>query len=466
MGYMETILFALYDLILLVLSPLFFVVHMFLRLARNKRGAGFPCKFFPAASAGIRAAGRAGGGGIWIHAVSLGEQRASVNLVRLLKEKSGRNVYVSATTGTGYDFAKKTYEKDGSITVFYFPFDIVFSTASVLKRLKPALFVSVETEIWPGLFRALRRKGIPSAIVNARISDRSFARYSKFGFFFKFIFRKISAVLSISESYREKFTALGVPEEAVYPTGNMKFDMDVLALSGALEEKKAWLEKLSRGAKIVTAGSTHRGEEKFVLNAVERVVEAAGPPAEEKKPSGCDAYKIFLLIAPRHPERFDEVFRLLQENGREPLRLSSVYGIMRNGGRQEIPDARIVTILIDIMGELLAAYSVCDAAFVGGSMVAAGGHNMLEPLLFGKPVAFGEHVENFSEIAAEIIRGKAGKEVRSAEDLSVFIRDCFCGAGIGAEAAVFAKEIISRNAGSSEKNADSLISLIEKNKAD
>ena len=470
---MERISFAVYNIILLLFSPVFFAVSLLLYLTKNKKGAGFPYKFFPSLpflnnplKDISKKGGAAGAGNIWIHAVSLGELRASVNFIKLLREKSGRNIYLSATTKTGYDFARKLYGGEKDVAVFYFPYDFRFSVGSVLKLVKPALFVSVETEIWPNLFRALGRKNIPAAVINARLSEKSYGNYLKFGFFFKYVFSRLSLVLCISDADRARFISLGVQAERVRRTGNMKYDMDAASITRGLEEKSGWLKRIFGGGKIVAAGSTHKGEEESILDAVlglsvKRKSEAGG--------SGNSGGRIFLFIAPRHPERFDEVYAFLKERGVYAIRLSYIYSAMREGKAVSVcapdvsaPENAVTVVLVDIIGELLAAYSVCDAAFVGGSMVAAGGHNMLEPLLFGKPAIFGSHVENFSEIAAGIVEDKAGKMVSSESELAAALSEYLYNDKAAEDAASAASSVISQNKGSSLENVGYLMRFLEK----
>ncbi len=443
---MKKILFSFYNIILLVFSPFFFIILLFLGLIKNNKSAGFFYKFFPFAYKPLRSAGNRA---VWIHAVSLGELRASVNFIGLIKERTGKNIYLSVTTRTGYDSAKELYKNNKYVSVFYFPYDFNFSVKSVLKLLEPVLFISVETEIWPNLFNMLKERNIPVAVINARISDSSYKNYLNFAFFFKHVFGKIDLVLCISGAYCEKFSALGVKRENMHATGNMKFDLDISSVAKDLEEKSRNLKNIFKAGKIIAAGSTHKGEERLIIDAAAKLNES-----ERNE-------KIFLFIAPRHPERFAEVEGLLKDMGAEYYKLSYIYSqgcgadILKSGAQTP------AVILVDIIGELLAVYNICCVAFVGGSMVSAGGHNLLEPLFFGKPVIFGSYIENFREIADEIIKNRAGRKVRTPMELRDALYEYLYDEKSSDAASKNGLSLIARNKGSSILNLDYLSGLIE-----
>lgn len=481
---MEKVLFIIYNLLLLFLFPFFFIAMLILALTKNKKSEGFVYKFFPSLFKPLKNVSFKGG--VWIHAVSLGEIRASVYFIELLQSSRFKKVFLSATTKTGYEFAKNKYKNDGGVSVFYFPYDFYFSIKNILKIISPSLFVSMETEIWPNLFSALNEKKISIAIINARISDKSYKHYLKLSFFFRRIFKKINLVLCMSENYKDKFINLGVPEENVKATGNMKFDLNIGLVSKDIEEKSEKLKKIFNKGKIVAAGSTHAGEEELIISAVSKI--------NEKYKEN----KAYLFIAPRHPERFGEVSALLERRGFKHARLSSIYsgefcgkagagsgGVMpeenvgavnfgsghggqfeenggevnfSGGGGDSIPGLKLGThiVLVDLMGELLTVYSICNAAFVGGSMVNAGGHNILEPLFFGKPVIFGNYIQNFSEIAQEIVDVKAGRIVSSPQELYDALVYYIYDENASEEASKNGTALLSQNKGITRKNLDFL----------
>lgn len=469
---MEKTLNIIYNALLTFLFPFFFIALFILNLNKNKRSEGYIYKFFPAAFKPLKKP--AFREGVWIHAVSLGEMRAAVNFIDLLQSKYGKKIYLSATTRTGFDFADNLYKKDDNVLTFYFPYDFLFSVRGILKQIKPSLFISVETEIWPNLFNVLNKKNIPVSLINARISEKSYKNYMRFRFFFGYIFKKIDTVLCISDVYCKRFASLGIKEENMRQTGNMKFDMDASLIAGDINEKSAILKKFieyknnsSEPPKILAAGSTHRGEEELIADLLIKLSKSGKLGKQGGK------NKIFLFIAPRHPERFDEVYKLL--NNRLPeielYRLSSIYASKDNNnynnyhdnhdnhdnfGLSENKSASPVVVLVDIIGQLLTVYGICGAAFVGGSIVPAGGHNLLEPLVFGKPVIFGRYVQNFSEAAEEIIKNSAGKQVDSPLELYEALADYLFNVKSADSAGKNGLNLIARNKGVSLRNLEYL----------
>ena len=443
---MEKVLFAFYNILLLLLFPFFFIALIIFSLTKNKKSEGFFYKLFPFAFKPLKDS--ASEGGIWIHAVSLGELRASVNFIDLLRNKTGKKIYLSVTTKTAYDFAKNLYRNSGDILIFYFPYDFYFSVKSILRLIKPLLFIAVETEIWPNLFNILSRRNIPVAVINARISDKSYKNYLNFSFFFRYVFDKIDIVLCLSETYRKKFLRLGIKNETVHITGNMKFDLNIGLITEGIEEKSNKLKRIFNRGKIIAAGSTHEGEENLIFDAA----------IELSKNFKKD--KLFLFIAPRHPERFGEVYNFLEKRGIEIYKLSSIYSpdfkldISKQGGSET------TVILVDIIGELLTVYNICSVAFVGGSMVNAGGHNLLEPLIFGKPVIFGRYIQNFSEIADEIMKIRAGRLVNSPRELYGALAEYLYDEKASESASKSGLTLISQNKGSSLQNLNFLSTIL------
>ncbi len=413
-------------------------------LVKNKRKTAFFYKLLPFLDKNIRELYFEDG--VWVHAVSLGELRASVNFIDILIEKIKKPIYLSVVTRTGYDYAKKYYAKDADhVCIFYFPYDFYFSIKIILNFIKPILFVSIETEIWPNLFNMLKKRKVMISIVNARISDKSYKNYYALNFFFKFVFESIGLVLCISNGYYEKFLMLGVKKENIHITGNMKFDLKLDSLTDEDSKKNIILKNIFKNNRVIVAGSTHKEEEKLILDAFAKL-------NGKKK-------KTVLFIAPRHPERFEYVYDLILNSNFQCRRLSAIYSA---GDKAEVSldygdiGSKLV-ILVDIIGELMSIYSVCDVAFVGGSMVRVGGHNLLEPLFFGKPVIFGKYVENFSEIADKIINIKAGKMVLSSEELFDSVSFYLYDNNAKEIAKSNGLNLISQNRGSSLKNLEYII---------
>lgn len=353
---------------------------------------------------------------IWIHAVSVGEVLAGVPLMKRLKESyPKRPLVISTTTATGQALAKERVPFADA--VFYFPFDWAFSVRKVLDAVKPALIIVLETEIWPNFLRESRKRNIPVIFASGRISDRSFARYQKylglFGFYLRSFLasalKNAGAFLMQTRTDAERIRALGAPPERVTVAGNLKYDM-------ALPEPtpfSAWLaEECKRHQRwpVIVAGSVVATEEPLALIAF-GVVQG-------------DFRNALLVLAPRKPERFDAAADFIDESHRKFLRRSELpvagpgITLKANANSNGIPDD-VAVILLDSIGELASLYRLADGAFVGGSLVDAGGHNILEPAAFGKVPVFGPSMQNFAEIAERFVGAGAAIQVESPEDAGV-----------------------------------------------
>ncbi len=340
-------------------------------------------------------------GAIWIHAVSVGEVLSSITLARRLKEAyPDRPLIVSTTTVTGHALARE--RAPFADAIFYFPLDWAFCVRRAIDAVKPSLVLVLETEIWPNFLREARRRGIPVLFVSGRISDRSFARYQSclgaFGFFLRPFLKdalsNASAFLMQSEKDAERLRALGAPANCVSVSGNLKYDLDLPAptpLSNWLETE---IRRTGRGP-IIVAGSVVATEEPLAL------------------------------IAFGKPERFDAAAEFIDESHRKFIRRSQlpIPGPAQAQASQTPSDCAIhddVTVfLLDSIGELASLYRLADGAFIGGSLVPSGGHNILEPAAFGKIPVFGPSMENFAEIASRFVSAGAAVQVDSPEDAGV-----------------------------------------------
>src|SRR5712664_4220398 len=355
-----------------------------------------------------------GPGAIWIHAVSVGELLSSIALAKRLKEAyPNRPLVVSTTTITGQSLARERMQFADA--VFYFPLDWRFCVRRVVRAVRPSLIVVLETEIWPNFLRETRRQNIPVLFLSGRISDRSFARYqrylSKFGFFLRPFLRSAlgnaAAFLMQSEKDAERIRALGAPADRVSVSGNLKYDMELPAATPL----SSWLEAEARRqgrSPIVVAGSGVATEEPLALIAF-GVVQGEHPNA-------------LLVLAPRKPERFEAAAEFIHESRRKFIRRSQLAlsghapGTVGTNGTIS---RDVTVILLDSIGELASLYRLADGAFVGGSLVPSGGHNILEPAAFGKIPVFGPSMENFSEIASRFVAADAAIQVESPEDAGV-----------------------------------------------
>jgi 3-deoxy-D-manno-octulosonic-acid transferase len=354
-------------------------------------------------------------GAIWIHAVSVGEALSGVALARRLKDAyPARPLIISTTTITGQSLARE--RMPFADAVIYFPLDWAFCVRRAMNAVRPSLVLVLETEIWPNFLCEARRRNVPVMFVSGRVSDRSFARYQEyfglFGFFLRPFLKdalsNASVFLMQSEQDAERLRALGAPADRVQVNGNLKYDLELPAptpLSNWLEE-----EARRRGrSPIIVAGSVVATEEPLALIAF-GTLQGEYP-------------KAFLVLAPRKPERFDAAAEFIDESHRKFIRRSQLPVPMptqpnspANGAT--IPDDANV-LLLDSIGELASLYRLADGAFVGGSLVPSGGHNILEPAAFGKIPVFGPSMENFAEIASRFLAAGAAVQVESPEDAGV-----------------------------------------------
>ena len=355
-------------------------------------------------------------GSIWIHAVSVGEALSGATLARRLKDSyPQRPLVVSTTTLTGYALAKE--RMPFADAVVYFPLDWAFSVRRVLEAVKPAIVIILETEIWPNFLRESARRNIPVLFVSGRISDRSFARWQSylnlFGFYLTPLLKSAlsyaAGFLMQSQQDAERIRTLGAPSEKVNVSGNLKYELELPAPTPLAK----WLEEecTRHGRRpLIVAGSVVATEEPLAL-LVFGVVQGDFP-------------KALLVLAPRKPERFAPAAEFIEESHRKYLLRSELAlpgpGISPNANASHngIPDD-VTVLLLDSIGELASLYRLADGVFVGGSLVDSGGHNILEPAVFGKVPVFGPSMENFAAIAASFVESKAAIQVESPEDAGV-----------------------------------------------
>jgi 3-deoxy-D-manno-octulosonic-acid transferase len=317
---------------------------------------------------------------IWLHAVSVGEVLAVSRLVgELDRAFPDYQVLISTTTRTGQDLARDLF---GAERVFYCPLDLPWAVRAYLKALEPQLLVLAETEFWPNLLSGCFSRRIPVAVVNARISDRSWPNYLKLKVLWRPFLRQIAHVLAQSETDAERLKAIGCTPERVMVAGNLKFDVRAVREAEATRILKAAAQDL----RIVVAGSTLEHEESALLEAWPQLLASDS--------------QLALVLAPRHPERFAAVTTLLDQSGLSWVRRST-WSSLPGSTIQPIHPGQIV--LLDTIGELASVYSLAAVAFVGGSVIAAGGHNPLEPAQFGIPIVMGPHYVNFRTITEDLL---------------------------------------------------------------
>ncbi len=326
----------------------------------------------------------------WVHAVSVGETMAAVPVVEgLHRAHPELAIVVTTVTETGARVAKGRLA--GIATHRFSPLDLPGPVRRAIRSNRPRFFVVLETELWPNLFRALSARGVPVMLANGRISDRSYRRYRRVRRFMRQLLLSVTVFGMRSEEDARRIIGLGAPPERVFVTGNIKHD----APADDPDQAALWrrLLGLRPETKVWIAGSTHHGEERLVLDAHE-AVGAAEPD-------------LVLILAPRHPERVEEVERLVRSRGLPVVRRSGL----------PVAQRREAVIVLDTVGELAQLYQIADVVFVGGSLVPSGGHNMLEAALKRKPVLFGPHTTNFRESAEILIDGGGGLVVDDARGL-------------------------------------------------
>jgi 3-deoxy-D-manno-octulosonic-acid transferase len=374
---------------------------------------------------------------VWVHAVSVGETLAAVPLLRLLRRRlADARLSISSVTLTGRETAAKSLSGVAD-EGFYFPFDLPGLCGRYLDRVRPDVVVIVETEIWPNFIAACARRGIPVVIVNGRLSQRSFAGYMRFRWFFAPILRTFRTISAQTAEDAERFAALGAPPEIVTVGGNLKFDVSPPEI-GASPLSSLLLREKAAGAVWIVAGSTHDGEEAQLLRAF--------LSAREGNPS------IRLLLAPRHPERFDAVESLVRWEGVSMVRRTAIP--------ERAEDLPETVLLLDTVGELSGAYAAADLAFVGGSLVPKGGHNVLEPAWHGVPTIVGPHMENFREIADAFLAGDALIRVAGEEELADRLRRFAADPQLFRETGRRAKELLETFRGASEASTDAVLSAL------
>ena len=314
---------------------------------------------------------------IWIHAVSVGEVMAATQLIRELRVAlPGWVVAVSTTTATGQRLAKERLPES---PVFYLPLDFAVVIRRYLHVLHPNLLILMESELWPNLIQQCACSGVPVAVVNARISDRSLPRYLRLRRLWRPLLAQISLYLPQSEENAARLLRIGAPPDRVRVTGNLKYDVRATGVTALMEEMRV---QLPEGAPVVVCGSTLEGEETVLLEAWPAVI-ALEPRA-------------VMVLAPRHPDRFAAVAALVNSSG---------FAMQRASGFRERPVAIEPgsIFLLDTIGDLASVYALGAVAFVGGSLISAGGHNPLEPAQFGVPVMMGPSFENFREIVDAMV---------------------------------------------------------------
>jgi len=369
--------------------------------------------------------------GDWIQAVSVGEVELARRLVAEFDRLTpGLPLFLTATTATGLDLARRTL--GDRLPVFPCPVDLPGPVKRVLEAAQPRFVVLVETELWPEMLHQAGQRGIPVAVVNARLSERSFAGYRRVAAPLRSLLAPLTLVLARTNTDGERFAGLGVPANRISVTGNIKYDLE------PDERPLEWAEAVrvaAAGRSIVVAGSTMEGEEAQVLDAVAEIDAENAPP--------------FLILAPRHPERFDAVARLLSERG--------IVFSRRNGDEAIQTGADVF--LLDTIGELSRAYRLAHVAFIGGSLAPTGGHNPLEAAVWGVPVLSGPHVHNFREVYDEMTAAGGARLVADVAELKVAAAVWLDDEKLARAAGGAGREVVETNSGATSRTVTALLAL-------
>ena len=374
--------YTLYDLVGSLLGLLLLPVAPILLLTRYRRGLAERCGRLPPPAIGLRRP-------VWIHAASVGEVLAAEPLVRELRRHDPRlPILVSTTTVTGRETARTQLPADA---VTLAPLDVRWIVDRVMRRIAPRCLVLVETELWPALLRAASSRRIPIVLVSGCISARSTARYARVGWLTRAVLPQIRTFAMQTPADVERIVSLGAPAERVHVVGNLKFARGVVAAGAATPPAGA---ALVAGRRLLIGASTHAGEEQLVLDACDAL--------------WADHPDVLLLLAPRRPERFDEVAALVERRGLVCARRSRTPGPIASTTQ---------VLLLDTLGELPGFFPAATAVFVGGTTVPVEGHNVLEPAVYGKPVAFGPRVANVRDAAEALLAAGAATLVHDAAAL-------------------------------------------------
>jgi 3-deoxy-D-manno-octulosonic-acid transferase len=384
---------------------------------------------------------QAGRGAIWVHAVSVGETLAVARLARDLQAVfPERKIFLSGVTPAGRAAGESRLPAVAGR--FYLPMDWRWAVRAALRRIQPSLLVIVETELWPNLLRAARESGARIILVNARLSTRSFRRYGWVRPFMRRVLGNVDAICAQTEADAARFRDLGARPERVVVTGNLKFDAGPPRV-GAFPSLLKKIVIMTGGGPVLMAASTMAGEEAMVLQAWSRI-RAQHPRA-------------LLVLAPRHPARFDEVAQILASSGYNYTRRTQLAS---QEAEVSSPVAAIEVLLLDSIGELAGILELADVVFMGGSLVPTGGHNILEAAYWAKPVVFGPHMENFQDIARLFLEADACVQVQDAGELAESVLKLLGDRAAGHRLGERGKQVLERQTGATDRVLEQIRRLL------
>ena len=433
-------LLAFYNVLLLLASPAILLIL----LAKRRCRRGLPFRLGIRLPALPAACSQPAGSVIWVHAVSLGEVVAVTPLVKSLHARyPGRPLVVSTVTETGREAVEQRLA--GIAVHCYAPLDYPWAVARLIDHLQPGLYLFVETELWPNLLTRLAARGVPTVMLNGRISTRSFARqqWPVVRSIYRFILRRLSLCLMQSDRDAQRIISLGAEPQKVLRTGNIKFDQPPVSLErDRLAPLTGWISRQSHPPLLV-AGSTHPGEEELLISTCEEI--------RKERP-------LALILAPRHIERTEEVERMLMQRGIPFLRRTRLS--TETAGPAGASKSWVL--LLDTRGELGAVYHYAAITFVGGTLAPVGGHNLLEPAAWGKPVLFGPHTDHCEEIAQVLESAGGGIRVRTVDQMVQVCRRLLADPVELDRVGQQARSALHENQGALERSLDAMTGFLER----
>ncbi|PUA30489.1 MAG: 3-deoxy-D-manno-octulosonic acid transferase [Cellvibrio sp. 79] len=375
---------------------------------------------------------------VWLHTVSVGEFLAALPMIRRLMADERLQLVITTTTPTGSERVRATL--GDSVFHVYAPYDVPDALARFFKRVKPSVYLVMETELWPNTLAACARRKVPAILVNGRLSERSARGYARFSGLTSPMLNNLQLALIQNHTDAKRFVQLGLHESKLRVTGNIKFD---LSLTDELRLRAAELKKqfIASGDKIIwIAASTHQGEDEIILDVF----------SEIRKKTNKSAQQLILILVPRHPERFEKVGQLCDARGFKTIRRS-------HGG--SVADMDIL--LGDTMGELMLLFGVSDIAFVGGSLVPNGGHNFIEPAAWGLPLLSGEHLFNFAEVSNLLMAANALDVAHNPDELEKILGNLLDNSEVRKQKGENALRVAIENRGALDKTLNLIKSILQ-----
>lgn len=433
---MKSILLNLILALILVVSLPWLVWRAF-RYGKNRRG--WSQKLF-----GIippRADRKSNSRCIWFHAVSVGEVNLLATLLNRLEHTlPGWTFAISTTTETGYELARKKYSEH---QVFFCPMDFSWAVRNVLNRLRPSMVVLAELEVWPNMIRTIDGQGIPIAIVNGRLSEKSYAGYKRFRWAIKRILRRIDVIAVQTKEYGDRFLGLGAELASVVVTGNTKFDGAKSNRANAQTLALTHLSRIPVEDFVFVAGSTQPDEDRIATEVWDRL----------RSKWALKRDRLWLVLVPRHPHHVGQIVDQLTEDGIEYLLRSELGGTG--------PESTARVLIVDVIGELNGWWGRADVAYVGGSMGSRGGQNMIEPAAYGVPVSFGPNTKNFKDVTQMLLSGEASQVVQNVDELAEFVERAFLDNDWADQIGKRAQAIVMKQQGAADRTVKLLMQRLD-----